>query len=229
MTMPLMRPGAGGRRRTVVKFCGFTRPEDIESAVALGVDAVGVVFAHSPRRVDPDRASGLFEAAGEEVVRVGVFADQTLSLVLEAVEACGLDWVQLSGSEPAGLAAEVPVQVLKAVHVSSREDLLAYAGYPSAAFLLDAPLAFDVKGGRGVPFDWSAVRGMPLDLDRVVVAGGLSPANVGEAIRRFRPAGVDVSSGIETAPGVKDVALMAAFLDAVREAGARTEGNDGDA
>jgi len=200
---------------TRVKFCGFTRPEDARSAAGMGIDALGVVFAESPRCMDVPGARAVFTAAGSGLARVGVFADQTLDVVMEAVELCDLDWVQLSGSEPPEYAARIPVNVLKAVHVAGADDLVAHTDYPAAGFLLDAPVTDGLKGGRGVVFDWAVADELPWPRERVVVAGGLSHENVAEVVGRIRPGAVDVASGIESAPGIKDPLLMEAFLIAL--------------
>jgi phosphoribosylanthranilate isomerase len=142
----------------------------------------------------------------------------------ETVLACRLDWVQLSGREPAELAAAVSGRIIKAVHVSGPHDLIAVADYPADAFLLDAPTPGDQMGGTGKAFDWSAAEKLPWPRSRVIVAGGLTPDNVGSAIERLRPGGVDVSSGVETGPGEKSPEKMETFLAAVSEADNRLRG-----
>jgi phosphoribosylanthranilate isomerase len=210
--------GFGGTR---VKICGLTRPVDAEIAARQGADALGVVFADGPRRLDTLRAAEVLAAAPAEVQRVGVFADQALELIQEAMERCRLDWVQLHGHEGAELAAALSAKVIRAVRVASAADLARARDYPADAFLLDAPSAAGRLGGTGVVFDWSKAEHLPWPRSKVIVAGGLYPGNVGAAIERLRPGGVDVSSGVEAAPGVKDHALTAAFIAAVRETDAR--------
>ena len=214
----------GRPSRTRVKICGLTRPPDARRAAQLGADALGVVFAPGPRRIDVDRAVEVFSAAPGTIERVGVFVDPTLDFLRETALACRLDWIQLSGHEPEELAAAVPCRIIKAVHVRSREDLISAAGYPADAFLLDAPAPGNQMGGTGKTFDWSAAERLPWPPSRVIVAGGLTPENVGSAIERLRPGGVDVSSGVEAGPGEKDPAKMEAFLAAVGEADSRLRG-----
>lgn len=206
--------------RTRVKICGLTRPADAALAAAFGVDAVGVVFAASPRRITPEQARQVLDAAGGFVSRVGVFADQELSFIQDVVAYCRLDWVQLCGGEPADLARATTVRVLRAVHVQSDSDIAAAGQYPADAFLLDAPPAGEQRGGTGRTFDWSAAAVLPWPRHRVVVAGGLDAVNVGEVIARLRPGGVDVSSGVESAPGLKDASRVEAFMAAVARADA---------
>lgn len=217
-------PSPGGdpaARRTRVKFCGITRPQDAVHAAMLGVDALGVVFAPSPRRVEIARAIEILDAAPGAVQRVGVFGDQGEAFIREAARRCRLDWIQLSGRTSRKLAASLPARLIKTIHVKGSDDLAAAARYPAEAFLLDAPPLGDRMGGRGVTFDWSRAETLPWPRWRVIVAGGLTPGNVGEAIRRLRPGGVDVSSGIEASPGIKDRGKMEAFLAAVGLADAR--------
>jgi phosphoribosylanthranilate isomerase len=230
-----------------VKVCGLTRPSDAALAAELGAAALGVVFAPSPRRVDPARAREVLEAAPPEVIRVGVFVDPAAAFVVEAVEACGLDWVQLSGREPPELAREImekigaaalgpvpegggspagpaglagaerasaPPCLLKAVHVCAPEDLQAAAGYPAHAFLLDSPPLGGRMGGTGRSFDWTLAGTLPWDRERVVLAGGLTALNLAAAVAAVRPAMVDVSSGVESAPGIKDAGRLREFLEA---------------
>lgn len=202
-------------RRTQVKICGLTRSADVDCAVALGADAVGVVFAPSPRRLAPAAAARILDAVPVTVARVGVFADEPVAFVQDAVAACRLDWVQLTGSGSPATSALLPARILHAVHVSDAADLARAARGVADAFLLDAPPADGQRGGTGRTFDWAHAARLPWPHRRVVVAGGLNPDNVGRAIAALRPGGVDVSSGVESAPGVKDALLLAAFFDAV--------------
>ncbi len=208
-------------KRTRVKICGIARSEDAQVASELGADAVGLVFGSSPRQVALSYAVDIVRAVGPFVSRVGVFADQPLAFIREGVNAAALDIIQLSGSEPPDLAAAVDLPVIKAIHIGSREDLVRYRSYPADWFLLDAPSAGGRMGGTGTVFDWDLVDDLPWDRGRVVVAGGLKPQNVGDVIARVRPAAVDVSSGVEREPGIKDPAKIEAFIAAVAEADAR--------
>jgi phosphoribosylanthranilate isomerase len=219
-----------------VKVCGLTRPSDAALAAELGAAALGVVFARSPRRVDAAGAREVLDAAPPEVLRVGVFVDPEPAFVVEAVDACGLDWVQLSGREPAEGALELaealraaadsvgrdggapssPVVpgLLKAVHIRGPEDLRAAVGYPAHAFLLDSPPLRGRMGGTGRSFDWTLAGTLPWGRERVVLAGGLTARNLAAAVAAVRPAMVDVSSGVESAPGIKDAGRLREFLEA---------------
>jgi phosphoribosylanthranilate isomerase len=215
------RDGVAPPSKTRVKICGLTRPEDAASAVELGADAVGVVFAASPRQVEVAQAVRVLENVPSYVQRVGVFADQPAELIREAVQMCRLDWVQLSGDESPELASSIDAPIMKAIHVRDAGDVEMRRGYPADAFLLDAPPIDGQMGGTGSAFDWSKAEDLPWPLRQVVVAGGLDAGNVGLAIERLRPGGVDVSSGVESSPGVKDAEKIEAFVLAVREADRR--------
>jgi phosphoribosylanthranilate isomerase len=201
--------------RTQVKICGLTRSADVECAVALGADAIGVVFAPSPRRLAPDVAARILDAVPVTVARVGVFTDEPMEFVRDAVAECRLDWVQLAGSGSPDTQARLTTRILRTVHVRAASDLAAAARGVADAFLLDAPPAAGQRGGTGRTFDWAEATRLPWPRHRVVVAGGLNPDNVRRAMEMLRPGGVDVSSGVESAPGVKDPRLLAAFFDAV--------------
>lgn len=202
--------------RVRVKVCGLTRPEDAAAAEAAGADALGVIFAaRSRRRVDVAQARRVLDAAGPFVARVGVFVDASVAEVLAAVRGARLTAVQLHGAEDAptvaALAAHVPV--VRAVRWGSGLELEALAALPVAAVLVDGP-----EPGSGVAFDWDAAAPLLARLPRWVLAGGLTPENVADAVARARPYAVDVASGVESAPGVKDPARLAAFVAAVRAA-----------
>ncbi len=181
---------------------------------ALGVDAVGFVFAPSKRRVTPERAAELSRALGPLVVRVGVFVDEDPGRILEIVEEARLGAVQLHGHEPPEQARELArrVPVLKAFKLQGPPDPSLFS-YPADAYLLDGP-----RPGSGQAFDWGWLAGVPDDA-RVVVAGGLAPENVCRLLQRFTPYAVDASSGIESKPGVKDRQRVEAFLRAVERCG----------
>lgn len=210
-------------RGVAVKVCGLTRPSDAALAAELGAAAVGVVFAPSPRQVGPARAREVLEAAPPGVLRVGVFVDPEPAFVTEAVEVCGLQWVQLSGREPPTVALDlmealggaVPGSpgLMKAVHVRGPEDLRAAADYPADAFLLDSPPLGGRMGGTGRSFDWTLAGALPWDRRKVVLAGGLTARNLAQAVAVVRPGMVDVSSGVESAPGIKDAARLREFLE----------------
>lgn len=208
-----MNGGAGARTR--VKICGITRVEDGLAAAACGADAIGLVFyPPSPRAVDMATAAAIRAALPPFVTAVGLFVNAQTSTVSQAVEQVGLDCLQFHGDETPERCAEAAMPYIKAARVAPGLDLGALARrYRGArALLLDTP---DEKlwGGSGRTFDWDLV---PAALAvPVVLAGGLTPENVGEAVRRLRPFAVDVSGGVEASPGMKDPEKIAKFIDEV--------------
>ena len=215
--------------RTRVKICGITRVADGLAAARVGADAIGFVFwPGSPRAVTALQARAIASALPPFVTTVGLFVDPTPDHVRATLAALPLDLLQFHGAEPAELCRAFGRPYVKAVPVganAARVDLLEYAArYPDAGGLLfDAPSSGGLPGGTGRTFDWDA---LPLDLPRpLVLSGGLTAANVGEAIRRLRPWAVDVSSGVEAigpdgkpVRGSKDPARIAAFIEEVRNA-----------
>ncbi len=203
--------------RTRVKICGFTRPEDLDAAVRLGADAVGFVFyPQSPRFVADESAANLAARVPPFVTRVGLFVNAEPAFVRETLAKVPLDLLQFHGDEDAAYCAQFGKGYIKAARVRPGLDLLEFArAYPTArALLLDAHV--ESYGGAGRTFDWSLIpRGLPLP---VVMSGGLTPENVGAAIREISPWAVDVSSGVESAKGIKDTDKMAAFMAAVKHA-----------
>ncbi|MDL4863630.1 phosphoribosylanthranilate isomerase [Halomonas elongata] len=204
--------------RTRVKFCGLTRPEDVDAAVALGADALGfVLWPGSKRAIELDRLAELAARVPAFVTRVGLFVDPEPEWVARAAE--HLDLLQFHGDESPSRCAASGRPWIKALRMRDDLDLeVAARDYEGArALLLDAYRP-GMPGGTGETFDWSRI---PATLAKpVILAGGLTPANVAEAIATVAPFAVDVSGGIEAAPGRKDVAAMTAFLDAVRLADA---------
>jgi phosphoribosylanthranilate isomerase len=230
------RPLPRAVQGVAVKVCGLTRPEDAALAARLGAAALGVVLAPGPRRLDLHRAAAVLAAATPGTARFGVFVDPDSAFVTEAVRICALDWVQLSGREPAAAALAIAAALgdptvtppggaraglIRAVHVRGDDDIRDLAGYPADAFLLDSPPlrteGVEQMGGTGRPFDWSRAATLPWGRDRVALAGGLRAENLAAAVLAVRPALVDVSSGVESSPGIKDPARLAAFLDAARQ------------
>lgn len=200
---------------TRVKICGITRPEDARAAAASGATVIGMVFwPGSPRAVDGETARRIVAALPAGVPAIGVFVNQPVEEINAAIEAAGLFGVQLHGDEPVEMIARIRRPVVRAL---SLDDVaMIDAVPPEVTVLLDA--ADPVKrGGTGQTIDWAAARAIARRRP-IVLAGGLTPENVEEAIGAVRPYAVDVSSGVETSPGIKDRARMAAFIDAVRRA-----------
>jgi phosphoribosylanthranilate isomerase len=198
--------------RTLVKICGICDVEGGLAAVAAGADLLGFHFCSSSRRVTPEQALAIIAALPRRPQIVGVFIDQPEAEVDKISRFCGLDLAQLHGSERAGYRVGVPV--MKALKV--KDGTPPEAGDWPDPLLIDS-WSPDQRGGTGRTWDWELARAL-LKTRRVFLAGGLNPANVGEVVRRCRPSGVDVSSGVEAAPRVKDPERVAAFVRAVREA-----------
>lgn len=203
--------------RTRVKICGITRAADGLAAARAGADAIGLVFAKSPRRVTPEQAREIVDALPPLVATVALFvnpaAEEVAAVLARVRPAC----LQFHGEEDAAFCAGFGLPWLKAQRVRQGVDLLQSAAFYRGAqgLLLDAwsPAA---HGGTGERFDWNLI---PADLPLpVVLAGGLNPDNVADAVRAVRPWAVDVSSGVETAPGLKDAGKIAAFIKEVKHA-----------
>ncbi|MFL5869770.1 MAG: phosphoribosylanthranilate isomerase [Solirubrobacterales bacterium] len=201
-----------------VKFCGITRLEDAEEAVRLGGWAIGLNhWSESPRRVDPTAAVEISAAVRRQLSVVGVFVNATLDEIVRAAEDESLAMLQLHGDEGPDFCREVArrtgCKVIKAMRVRSAAEAVAAEAFRTDYHLFDAHRS-GAPGGTGESFDWELLAGRRSTVP-MILAGGLTPANVGEAIAVAHPYAVDVASGIESAPGIKDHELMAAFADAV--------------
>lgn len=206
--------------RTRVKICGLTRPGDAATALALGADALGMVFyLRSPRGVDIPRAQEITAGLSPFVTVVGLFVDAPPEAVRAVLQAVRIDLLQFHGDEAPEYCAGFDRPYIKALRMREGLDLRqAMRDYRQALGLLLDSHRPGVAGGSGETFDWGRVPpDPPLP---VILAGGLNPDNVGEAIRRVRPYAVDVSSGVESAPGIKDPDRLARFFEAVRRADA---------
>ena len=203
---------------TVVKICGITRVEDALAAARYGAHAVGVVFYRpSPRCVSPSQAAAIVAALPPFVSVVGLFVDADAGEVRATVAEARCHLLQFHGSEPPEFCAQFELPYVKAVRVRSGVDLLQYARtYRDAKGLLLDAYVDGTHGGTGTSFDWKLIpRTIPLP---VILSGGLNPQNVEQAVRAVRPWAVDVSSGVEAEPGIKDAARIAAFMSGVRDA-----------
>ncbi len=200
-----------------VKICGVTRLEDALLAVRLGADALGFNFwPRSKRFIAPAAAREIVRRLPPLVTTVGVFVDPTQNEVVRAVATSGVQVAQLHGDEPPSLCAALPLPVLKAIRVRDAASLEALAAYDGAAgLLLDS--ASPGYGGSGATFDWTLAAAAAAARP-VILAGGLGPDNVAEAVRAVRPWAVDVASGVEAAPGLKDAERMRRFIEAAKEA-----------
>lgn len=213
--------------RVRIKICGITRVEDAAQAVDAGADAIGLMFyERSPRFVSLTKAAEIARALPPFVARVGVFVNATPDEVARAVDAAGLTTLQFHGNEsPETCAQHGGHRVIKAFRIAARESLSCLPGYRDCgAWLLDSYTPGQL-GGTGATFNWDlAVEAAALGVP-ILLAGGLTPANVGDAIARVRPFAVDVSSGVEDAPGIKSASRIREFAAAVRRAEAPAGGS----
>ena len=200
----------------VLKICGITRLVDAQAAVDHGATAVGFVFwSKSPRFVAPEQAATIVSALPSGVTTVGVFVNESMTTVKTIAERVGLSMVQLHGDERADEAALLQVPVVRALTLDDADARV--AEWPSdTMFLLDAADRVQ-RGGTGKTVEWDRASDLAAQR-RLILAGGLTAGNVAEAIERVHPFGVDVSSGVEAAPGVKDAGKVAAFLANARRA-----------
>lgn len=211
---------------TRIKCCGMTRTEDALLAARLGVDAIGLVFTvRSRRQVDLRQARAVVEALPPFVSTVALFMDDDASLVRQVLDQIRPTLLQFHGGESDDWCAQFDAPFLKAIAMGDGvASISRLSDYPHASALLLDGHGFGEAGGSGKAFDWSLLSGelaQPL-----IVAGGLHPGNVGEAINMLRPWAVDVASGVEASPGVKDPSLLADFVRAVRMADAGRAASD---
>ncbi|WP_291549146.1 phosphoribosylanthranilate isomerase [Bosea sp. (in: a-proteobacteria)] len=215
----------------LIKICGLSTPETMEAALAAGADMIGLVLhPKSPRHVTMEQAVELAGIARGKAEIVALIVDWDGTRAAEMAGMLRPDWLQLHGSETpeavAGLAAASGRQVMKALGIAAADDLGGIARYAGVAdrILLDAKPPKDAAypGGHGRPFDWGLLASLDPALS-FMLSGGLDPANIGTAVHVTRPAGVDVSSGVESAPGVKDPARIVEFVAAARKAAASVQ------
>ena len=203
----------------IIKICGIRTLEAAQAAAGHGADLIGFVFADSKRKIDMATAASI-SAAVKGPGKVGVFVNQPLSAVLEIADRCRLDYLQLHGEEDQDYCRALNRPVIRACRVGPDFTSAAVADYPADYLLLDSFVPGQ-PGGTGIPFDWRSVSlyiGRPRQ--KVLVAGGLTPENISEAIRILNPDGVDVSGGVET-DGVKDPDKIRRFIAAARSAAER--------
>jgi len=201
-----------------VKICGITNLADAQAAVEAGADLLGFVFhEQSPRHVTVKAAKDIARQLPPSVARVGVFVDAPEKLISQALGECGLNVLQFHGDETPKDCVKFGVMSIKAFRVRDTESLKALPAYHTDAWLLDA-FAPEARGGTGATFNWDlAVEAQKFGRP-IFLAGGLTAENVAAAVRRVRPFAVDVSSGVEAAPGTKDHEMVRAFIAAVRTA-----------
>jgi len=198
-----------------VKVCGMTQWEDAEYAVEQGADAVGFIFyKKSPRSVTMKEAREIILKLPPFVDTVGVFVNESPDRVNKIADYCGLDLVQLHGEESPAFCRKIHRRVIKAFRVAGLQSIKQMEKYSVSGFLLDT-FCDDLHGGTGKTFDWNLA--LPAKkMGPVILAGGLTPRNVAQAVRQVRPYGVDVCSGVEKTPGIKDPEKVRAFLKNIR-------------
>jgi len=199
-----------------VKICGITNSEDAHAAVEYGADALGFVFAKSPRQITKEQARDIIAELPPFVSPVGVFADEKADMIKEICDFCGIQTVQLHGNEQPSYLKELEgYKLIKAFRVKEEDDLKQLANYKPHAFLLDSYVK-GVMGGTGVSFNWEIAR-QAHKYGTIILSGGLTPKNVKEAIQMVKPYAVDVSSGVESSPGKKDKSLLKRFIANAKE------------
>ncbi|MDQ0270364.1 phosphoribosylanthranilate isomerase [Cytobacillus purgationiresistens] len=203
-----------------VKICGITEVETAKFAVESGADALGFVFANSKRKIDPEKAKQIIDQLPDSILKVGVFVNETKETIRQITNQTGINAIQLHGDESPEFCRNLEVTgttnaakstaKIKAFSINAREDLQQLEGYDCDYVLLDSARG-KYHGGNGVAFDWTMLEGIELVDKKVILAGGLSPQNVAEAITQTNPYMVDVSSGVET-NGKKDMEKIKAFI-----------------
>jgi phosphoribosylanthranilate isomerase len=194
---------------TRIKICGITNVEDALTSVHFGADALGFIFADSPRRITPEEAKRIISKIPPFVTTVGVFVDEQVERVEEMVRLCRLDALQFHGCESPEYCGMFDRTIIKGFRVKDRSIVEDVARYDVDGYLLDS----GEGGGVGRTFDWNLIRGIQ---NPIILAGGLTPDNVGRAIEQAHPYAVDVSSGVESRPGKKDHRKIEEFIRNVR-------------
>jgi phosphoribosylanthranilate isomerase len=203
--------------RTRVKICGITRIEDALSAVELGADAIGLVFYEaSPRNVSIEQAKTIVDSLPPFVSKVGLFVNESPSHIENILARVNLDILQFHGDESPEACERINIPYYKAIRVKDDTNLIQYAQlYQSAKALLVDTYTESAVGGTGMVFDWKLI---PANISKpLILAGGLTPVNVGLAIEQVHPYAVDVSGGVELSKGIKDAKKMAAFMQVVNQ------------
>lgn len=199
-----------------VKICGITNASDALAAVQAGADALGFIFApRSPRCISWREAGAIIAQLPPFVARVGVFVDADISAIRQAIHESGINHVQLHGDEAPGFADDIPLPVIKAFRIADESSITPLKDYPAAALLLDSYTPGQ-HGGTGATFNWELAVKAKTSRKPIILAGGLTPENVAEAVRRVQPYAVDVSSGVETKPGHKDHDKVRRFISAAK-------------
>lgn len=199
-----------------IKICGLTRDKDLLFLKGLGVDFAGFIFVPgTPRFLDLEKAKKLTRLVPVGIRRVGVFMDEDPAVVRKTAEACGLDILQFHGGESPEYCDQFGLPYFKVIKIVGEIDPELLTGYRPEAFLLDT-FTEQAVGGTGKTFDWTVASGMVESGIPIILAGGLNPENVSRAVKEVKPWGIDVSSGVESAPGIKDHDKMSLFVKEAR-------------
>jgi len=201
---------------TWIKICGITNMEDALSAASLGIDALGFVFAPSPRKVEPEVAKKIIQVLPKTLLNVGVFVNEEVEEVRGVAKYCKLNALQFHGEESAEYLKKFSHPIFKAIQIKDLESLKNMEKYDDVSLLLDTYSPMQA-GGTGNPFPWEVALIVKEKRD-FILSGGLSPLNVREAVIKVRPWGVDVSSGVELFPGKKYLLKMEEFVNEVKKA-----------
>ena len=202
---------------TKVKICGLMEKEHVEVAVNAGADAIGFLFAPSKRKVTIEKAHELAKDVPPEVWKIGVFVNPTKEELITAIQEVPLDYIQYHGQETPDFVLTNNLPSIKALSVQNEADVLQAKQYETDFYLFDAP-GTDYQGGSGEVFDWKLMEVNHIPTEKIILAGGLNPNNVRDAIGRVNPYMVDVSSGVER-NGSKDKELIQSFISAVKDRG----------
>ena len=206
-----------------VKICGITDVNTAIAAAHYGADAIGFVFAESKRKVSIEKAKEIVSFLPPEVVKVGVFVNESRDKVERIASIVGLTHIQLHGDEPASFSESISLPVIKAISFQGNDGLAVFNQFPSEYILLDGPKG-KYRGGNGTAFDWNEVNPSLLEEKKVILAGGLQVNNVEQAIKIIKPYMVDVSSGVET-NGLKDLVKIKEFIEKVKTLGGNVNEN----
>jgi len=201
-----------------VKICGVTRPQDVKAAAKAGADAIGFQMSMGPRKITPQQARRLVKLVPPVLTPVGVFVNEKISRVKRLIKLCGFQAVQLHGKEKKSYCQSLPVPVIKVIRMKDASTYKAFGGFQVAAFLLDS-YNKNIPGGTGKSFQFQWARKAVQELPApVLISGGLTSDNVQKAIRASRAFGVDVASGVESRPGVKDPRKVSLFIRRAKKA-----------
>lgn len=194
-----------------IKLCGMTRYQDIKAALNYGADAVGFIFATSPRQVTPEHVAAMTKNT-KNIAKVGVFVDEKLDKVKQVREHCQLDIIQLHGNESPHYCQKLGGSIIKAFRLKDRSIIQRFQDYPETCKILVDAYISGQAGGTGKTINHNVLDGID-DYSRIILAGGIGPDNVKKLINTYHPYGVDVNSKIESSPGIKDHHKMAALFD----------------